>query len=311
MSWGQTPMFRGLTSAFVLRVLFLVLSCAGLAAQGANRYPFATSAIRANALAARVALPAGYSRPTAADGSFGGWLRGLPLKPGRPDVRLFDGRLKSLQSVHHAVVDIDTGTRDLQQCADAIMRLRAEYLFASGHQADIAFKFTSGDLARWTEWSRGMRPAVTGQRVSWRAAAATDDSYPNFRRYLDTVFTYAGSHSLEKELAPVRPDRRVAPGDVFIQGGFPGHAVMVVDVAHHADGSTIFLLAQSYMPAQDIHVLVNPRDELLSPWYRDARTAPLVTPEWTFPPGSLRQFTGLSGVGLKSAPDREKVRLAR
>lgn len=55
-------------------------------------------------------------------------------------------------------------------------------------------------------------------------------------------------------------------GDVFIKGGFPGHAVMVVDIA--VDESTqekVFLLAQSYMPAQEIQILKNPNNSHLSP----------------------------------------------
>ena len=46
-------------------------------------------------------------------------------------------------------------------------------------------------------------------------------------------------------------------GDVFIQGGFPGHAIIVVDLAENEVGEKCFLVAQSYMPAQEIHVLKN------------------------------------------------------
>ncbi len=75
---------------------------------------------------------------------------------------------------------------------------------------------------------------------------------------MDTVFAWAGTHSLERELKPAAL-AGIAAGDVFIKGGFPGHAVLVADVVENrATGEKRFLLLQSYMPAQDIHVLKNP-----------------------------------------------------
>lgn len=248
-------------------------------------------AAQADTLEERIATPDGYERIAAADGSFAAWLRELPLRPGRPDVRLFDGSLKRNQTAHHAVFDFDVGSRDLQQCADAVIRLRAEYLFSRRSETeceDISFHFTSGDAARWSDWRRGVRPRVSGHRVSWNQTASADDSYANFRRYLDTVFTYAGTHSLARELEPVSDPARVEPGDVFIQGGFPGHAVLVVDVAEDDRGHRMFLLAQSYMPAQDIHLLRNPASR--SPWYEARGAGELQTPEWLFDVTDLRRF---------------------
>lgn len=46
------------------------------------------------------------------------------------------------------------------------------------------------------------------------------------------VFMYAGTASLSKELRTV-PYTSLQAGDVFIKGGSPGHAVIVVDVAIH------------------------------------------------------------------------------
>ncbi|MDA8020505.1 MAG: DUF4846 domain-containing protein, partial [Thermoanaerobaculia bacterium] len=69
----------------------------------------------ADTLEERIAPPPGYQRIAAPDGSLAAWLRELPLRPGRPDVRLFDGSLKRNQSAHHAVFDLDVGSRDLQQ----------------------------------------------------------------------------------------------------------------------------------------------------------------------------------------------------
>ena len=56
----------------------------------------------------------------------------------------------------------------------------------------------------------------------------------------------------------------VQPGDLLIHGGQPGHAVLVVDVAENSVTHQKFmLLAQSYMPAQSIHLLRNIDDPKL------------------------------------------------
>ena len=101
--------------------------------------------------------PQGYARIPTVPGGFGAWLRGLPLRPGCPPVRDFAGRVID-GTQHCAVLDIDVGVRDLQQCADAVIRLRAEYLLARGCEDAIAFEFTSGDLATWRNWRSGLRP---------------------------------------------------------------------------------------------------------------------------------------------------------
>jgi hypothetical protein len=201
---------------------------------------------------------------------------------------LHDGRRKANQTAHHVVLDVDVGPEDLQQCADVVIRLRAEYLFSGPCRDAIRFNFTSGDTARWSEWRDGIRPQVRGNEVSWRRTAEADDSYANFRSYLDTVFTYAGTASLERELSPVTDPAKPRVGDVFIQGGFPGHAVIVVDVAEDSAGSRVFLLAQSYMPAQDIHVLRS--FEETDPWYVARSEGVLVTPEWDFRHRDLKRF---------------------
>jgi hypothetical protein len=259
-------------------------------AQESPTYPWLQSqAEPTQALSARIPPPSGYERIEVASGSFGEWLRQLPLLPGRPDVMLHDGGRKYRQDVHEAVVDIDVGKRDLQQCADAVMRLRAEYLFSAGRFDEIHFDFTSGDEARYDRYRDGWRVSVSGNSVSWNQTAARDTSHATFRRYMDLVFTYAGTASLEKELQSVSSPAKVQPGDVFIQGGFPGHAVIVLDVARSETGRTVFLLAQSYMPAQQIHVLRNPNSEL-GPWYPVDFGQTLVTPEWRFEAGDLARF---------------------
>ena len=266
-------------------------SLAGQArSQEAPRYPWLESEPDpTQGLSARIPPPEGYERVEVEAGSFAAWLRQLPLLPGRPDVMLHDGGRKGRQDVHEAVVDIDVGTRDLQQCADAVIRLRAEYLFSAGRFDEITFDFTSGDAARYARYRDGWRASISGNSVTWNQTAARDASHAAFRRYMDLVFTYAGTASLEKELRSVSTPAQVQPGDVFIQGGFPGHAVIVLDVARTEAGRTVFLLAQSYMPAQQIHVLRNPGSDL-GPWYPVEFGSTLVTPEWRFEAGDLARF---------------------
>jgi hypothetical protein len=238
----------------------------------------------------RIAPPPGYRRTMVEPGSFAQWLRRLPLKPAGSPVRLFNGTLKANQAAHHAVIALDTGPRNLQQCADAVIRLRAEYLFSNGRSSEICFHFTCGDVFPFARWAQGERPVVRNNRVTWKHRATADRSYSSLRRYLTTLFIYAGSHSLQREMTP-RPLNQIRSGDVFVEGGFPGHAVLVVDLARHAQsGELVFLLAQSYMPAQEMHVLKNPDDAKLSPWYRLPESDTLVTPEWTFHADSLRAF---------------------
>ena len=203
---------------------------------------------------------------------------------------LYNARRKDRQDVHAAVVDMDVGTKDLQQCADVIMRCRAEYLYAAQRHDRIAFNVTMGDPARYGDWIEGLRPVVAGRNVHWRRRAEPQEDYAGFREYLDAVFTYAGTLSLSTELKRVPNVKEMCIGDVFIQGGSPGHAVIVVDMAESESGEKLFLLAQSFMPAQDVHILVNPNDGELSPWYPLDFGELLKTPEWDFLPKDLMRF---------------------
>jgi dTDP-4-dehydrorhamnose 3,5-epimerase-like enzyme len=60
-------------------------------------------------------------------------------------------------------------------------------------------------------------------------------------------------------------------------------------MATNSTGNTMYMLAQSYMPAQETQILINPNDESLSPWY-PLKDGEIKTPEWTFMSGDLRCF---------------------
>lgn len=236
-----------------------------------------------------IPAPSGFVKDTMVENSFATYLRNLPLKEDKT-VLLHNGKLKPNQEAQYVVIKMDVGKRDLQQCADAVMRLRAEYLYKEKQYNKIHFNFTNGERAEYTEYADGHRAVVLNNQVRWAKTAEKDYSYKTFRKYLDLVFTYAGTHSLNKEMYKINLDE-IRPGDVFIQTGFPyGHAVTVIDVATNpVTGVKAFMLAQSFMPAQEIHILKNPSKNN-DPWFYTDFKKNLVTPEWTFNAKHLKRF---------------------
>jgi hypothetical protein len=241
-------------------------------------------------LITRFPVPGGYKRVGVPASSFGQWLRHLPLLPAGTPVHLYNGQLKNRQDVHAAVLDIDTGTRDLQQCADAVIRLRGEYLF-SQNPSQVHFQLTSGHDIRFQDWAEGSIFRVVGDNVLPATKPPEAPTHEVFRRYLDQIFMYAGTLSLSRELKAV-PLAQVQPGDVLIRGGSPGHAVLVLDVAvHPGTGRRIALLAQSYMPAQQVHVLKAGPQAAAGAWFSlDPTREEVFTPEWTFGREELKRF---------------------
>jgi hypothetical protein len=216
---------------------------------------------------ASIPLPPGYKRVAVADSSFGQWLRQVPVKKDR-QVHLYNGALKGNQKAQYVVLDVPVGKKDLQQCADAVMRLRAEYLYSRKQYTAISFTDNSGK--------------------KYTCPGAVDR--PAFERYLERVYSWCGTLSLDKQMKRVSSMKDIEAGQVLIKGGSPGHAVIVMDVAVNNAGQKIYLLAQSYMPAQDIHVLVNPENGTLTPWYQAIDNSLIYTPEWTFSANQLKKW---------------------
>jgi len=238
--------------------------------------------------------PAGYRRVEVAPGSFGAFLRGLPLRPRGAPVLAHDGRelLAADDPRITAVVELDPGTRDLQQCADTAIRLHAEWLWSRDRPSEIGYHFTSGDLSTWARYAAGDRPKVDGRAVAWSRSAQPSSGHAAFRAYLDQVFTFAGTVSLAREAATIdRADLRV--GDVLVLPGGPGHTILILDVAKDDRGRRKALLGQGFMPAQDAHVLASSRNEA---WF-DLEGDALDTPFWPapFPWSSLRRLRTANG----------------
>lgn len=237
-----------------------------------------------------ISLPQGFNYVEEDDSVYSNWLLDLKLKESKI-VYLYNGKLKSNQDVQYGVLNIDIGKKDLIQCADAAMKLKADYLFEKHLYDQIKFLTTSGNEVSFESWLKGMRWKAQGAKlVAYNIHKGERNIQLEYNSFMEFVFSYCGTYSLSKQLKAVNDSKSLQPGDIFVYGGFPGHAVTVMAVAKNNTGKIIFLLSQGYMPAQDIHILKNYADPELSPWYALSDVYPLYTPEWRFNKGSLKRW---------------------
>ncbi|MEC3875717.1 DUF4846 domain-containing protein [Chryseobacterium salviniae] len=244
-----------------------------------------------NTVRERFPAPEGYEWMEEKSGSFGYFIEHFPLKPYGSPILKYDGNKIRTQHLHEAVFELDTGNKDLQQCADAVIRLRAEYLFKSKNFDAIQFHFTSGDLVSWNDYKNGIRAFVNGNSVNFKKTAEFDDSYTNFRNYLDLIFNYAGTISLYQETSPVIKNNNLKTGDILITPGSPGHVVFISGACKNKEGKKLYLLGEGFTPAQSVHIISNPFDKNISPWYPlDVDDPEIITARYIFKPVNFRRF---------------------
>jgi hypothetical protein len=225
--------------------------------------------------------------------SFENWLRGLPLLPEGTAVHLYNGELKGYQGAHAAVLNVDVSNEDLQQGIYAVIRLRAEYFFYTKQFDKLVFQAPDSLQLNYLQYLKGKRIVIQGNKSSVnfygkKYSDASDHSV--FALFMDDVFRYAETSAFNSTLIKISPDS-ISTGDIFIHNGNPGHAVIIVDMAiNEKTGEKIFMLAQSYRPAQQMHILKNDYNRNLSPWYPVHPKSKLITPEYVFDWGELKRF---------------------
>ena len=255
----------------------------------AEDYPWPRAEDEYEPLVARFPAPDGFVRDELADGGWGRWLRHLPLKPPGTPVRSRQGEMIAPgdSMTLGGVVDMDV--RKDQECADVILRLRAEYLRWAGREDEIVFHLTGPGKISWPEWKKGMRPRLEGNQLKFHQSAAADSSRASFAKYLAAVFAWCGTLSLTQDGKSVAFEQ-MEVGDFFVHGGGPGHAVLVADLARDEAGNMKALLLQGYMPAQSVHILApGTRDA----WFDLDPEKPVYAPPWgEFQWSELRRFKG-------------------
>ena len=230
----------------------------------------------------RVKVPEGYKRVSYDSMSFQHFIRYQKLKSFGSKVINYDGELYFYQLGHVGVLDVDVPSNGLQQCADALIRLRSEYLWETNQKNKIGFNFTSGHFCSWKKYAEGYRPRINGNNVSFHKTATANYSKSNFYKYLNLIYTYSGTMSLNNELNEIESIQNLQIGDMLIIGGFPGHVIMIADIAQNDQGERLFLFIQGNTPAQSIHLLKNLDDTSISPWYKLQLNSEIYVPGFTF-----------------------------
>jgi hypothetical protein len=266
---------------FFSSFIFLISSCDEKTLQNIN--------VSGESIRDRIICPFGYSRENYDKSSWQYFLQNLNLKPNGSKILDFTGEPIFNQKGHVGIIDYDIGKKDLQQCADAIIRLRAEYLYKQQEYNDIEFKFTSGHNYRWIDYAKGIRPSIDGNKVTFKQNAKTDSSYSSFRNYLDIIFIYAGTISLNRDLEKIPRNNNFEIGDIIIKAGSPGHAVLVVDRVRDNQGNYLYLLAEGYTPAQSIHILKSGKSNI-SPWFKIDKQGSISSKRFYFSNPNIRRF---------------------
>jgi hypothetical protein len=195
--------------------------------------------------------------------------------PDTPVLR-FDGSVvrEATDDYVAGVIAIDIGSADLQQSADAMIRLHAEWLWSQGRRDAIAYEGGTKLLMPLSRWEKGQRVVAQGATPFWAVQTKPAPvDYNEFRRYLAAVFAWANSASLARRSDPVEPQALV-PGDVFVQTTPPGHVAIVLDVAEKQSGERLVILGQALSPAESVHVI---RPGRATAWFSLRPGHPLVT----------------------------------
>ena len=244
-----------------------------------------------NTIKERFSAPKNFEWEKTPPNSYGQFLENFPLKKYVSPIIKFNNEKIANQTLHEGVFDIDVGEKDLQQCADAIIRLRAEYLYQNKKFDQIKFHFTSGDLFSWNDFKNGIRPIVNGNNVRFEKRESFDDSKASFRNYLNVIFNYAGTISVFKEGTDIKKTADLQTGDFVITAGSPGHVVFIAGVCKNKNGKKLFLLAEGFTPAQSISVMKNPYNSEISPWYElKVEDESIKTSRYIFSPVNFKRY---------------------
>jgi len=206
-------------------------------------------------------IPKNYKRIIQSD--YHNWIISREINT-KDKVKYFDGKtIDGLGTDYKAKFVYDIGKRNLHQCADAVIYNNARYFFDTKQYKKISYTFSHNT------------------RVYSYVKEFNVFNEKTFKKYITMVWGYCGTWSLQ-EYDTIEVDiKEMQVGDMFLIGGFPGHTMSIVDIIENSEGNKKFMLAQSFMPAQEQHILLNINDV----WFDSVNEIP-----WNFTAKDLRRF---------------------
>lgn len=248
-----------------------------------------------NTIKDRVETPDGYIRPPFPKYTFQYFLRSLPMQKYGAKVKKYDGYNKFYEC-YAAVIDLEFDKeKDLVHGAHTIQLLRSMYLYKNKKFDLMRFSYDDNRNMDFQEYAKGFRYVWQDSMYVKKKIAAVDFSKESLDEYMNIVYAESSTNGLAAETTQLEFGN-VSVGDLFIQPGdqfSKGHAVLVMDMAvHPVTGERLVLLGQGFNPTEDFHIIDNPYDEDVSPWYRVEEDAHFfTTAQWTFRKKHCRRFT--------------------
>lgn len=225
--------------------------------------------------------PAGYKRVPVANDTFGKYLRDFELREYTTKPLAYDTAAKTLANNDSApavsVLDMDLINKsNLQESANSVIRLYAEFLYEKGRFDDIAFNLLTTPAFRldFRTWSEGGRLIEEGNSITWckehgdhckHRDVDTGTEYGIFKYYMQNVMLHSNISSLPSNMKSVSMNE-VTVGDVIVYADSKVPDI-IVDMAENADGSKLLLIARGGNPASEIFVVRNESNADLNPWH--------------------------------------------
>jgi len=128
----------------------------------ANTPPRTTVINTSNTVVSRFKAPSGYRQSLVPKNSFSEWLLRQQLKPMGTPTLTYLGNVARTNRYTAAVLNTSVGKNGLQQCADAAIRLIAEYLYSKKDYHALHFNFTSGFNCDFIHFAEGYRYQQNG-----------------------------------------------------------------------------------------------------------------------------------------------------